>query len=38
MSKIRVRLAGKSWSSTTTHTKGFDRFFTAEFQTGIGPH
>jgi uncharacterized membrane protein len=37
MSKIRVLLAGESWSSTTTHTKGFDQFFTAEFQTGIGP-
>lgn len=37
MSNIRVLLAGESWSSTTTHTKGFDQFFTAAFQTGIGP-
>lgn len=37
MSKIRVLLAGESWSSTAYHTKGFDQFVTAEFQTGIGP-
>src|SRR5687768_9384101 len=37
MKKIRVLLAGESWSSTTTHAKGFDQFFTAEFQTGIAP-
>jgi hypothetical protein len=44
MSKIRVLLAGKSWSSTTTHTKGFGQFSTAEFKrhrpalTAVGLH
>jgi uncharacterized membrane protein len=37
MKKIRVLLAGETWSSSTTHTKGFDQFSTAEFQSGIGP-
>lgn len=37
MQKIRVLLAGETWSSSTTHTKGFDQFATAEFQSGIGP-
>ena len=34
-SKIRVLIAGKSWISTGTHVKGFDRFATADYQTGI---
>ena len=34
-SKIRVLIAGKSWISTGTHVKGFDRFATADYRTGI---
>ena len=37
MAKARVLLAGETWSSTMAHIKGFDHFWTAEFQTGIAP-
>ena len=37
MAKARILLAGESWSSVATHTKGFDQFWTAEYQIGIGP-
>jgi uncharacterized membrane protein len=37
MAKIRVLLAGESWVSAGTHTKGFDHFFAADYQVGIGP-
>lgn len=33
--KVKVLLAGESWVSATAHAKGFDRFATAEYQTGI---
>ena len=33
MSK-KVLLAGESWMSNTTHTKGFDSFFTGVYETG----
>lgn len=35
MTRTRVLLAGESWISQTTHVKGFDKFSTAEYQTGI---
>ncbi len=35
MSDIKVLLAGESWVSTTTHVKGFNQFWTSEYQTGI---
>jgi uncharacterized membrane protein len=37
MAKARILLAGESWSSVSTHTKGFDQFWTADYQIGIGP-
>ncbi len=37
MADIRVLLAGESWVSAGTHHKGFDRFGTGEYQTGIAP-
>ena len=37
MARARILLAGESWSSVTTHTKGFDQFWTADFQIGIAP-
>jgi uncharacterized membrane protein len=37
MARARILLAGESWSSVTTHTKGFDQFWTADYQTGIDP-
>lgn len=36
MSAVRVLLAGESWVITGTHVKGFNRFSTSEYQTGIG--
>jgi uncharacterized membrane protein len=30
----RILLAGESWASTTTHTKGFDQFASATFHSG----
>ena len=35
MSEIKVLLAGESWMSTTTHVKGFNQFWTSEYQIGI---
>jgi uncharacterized membrane protein len=37
MAKTRILLAGESWSSVSTHTKGFDQFWTSDYQIGIGP-
>ena len=37
MAKARILLAGESWLSVATHTKGFDQFWTADYQIGIGP-
>jgi uncharacterized membrane protein len=37
MAKARVLLAGESWVVTSNHTKGHDRFFTGEYNIGIGP-
>jgi uncharacterized membrane protein len=37
MAKTRILLAGESWSSVTTHTKGFDQFWNADYQIGIAP-
>ena len=34
MGKIKVLLAGESWTSKTVHVKGFDQFSTADYQTG----
>lgn len=33
----RVLLAGESWSTTSTHTKGFDSFITSAYAEGAGP-
>ncbi|GAA3936830.1 glutamine amidotransferase [Microbacterium soli] len=33
---IRVLVAGESWITTTTHTKGFDHFTSSAFETGVG--
>ena len=30
----RVLLAGESWSSHTTHVKGFDTFYTSVYEEG----
>ena len=30
----KVLLAGESWSSHTTHVKGFDTFFTSVYEEG----
>lgn len=35
MPKIKVLLAGESWTSQSTHIKGFDHFSGAEYQTGM---
>ena len=35
MNEIKVLLAGDSWVSTTTHVKGFNQFWTSEYQIGI---
>lgn len=32
--RIRVLLAGESWTSHTVHVKGFDSFTTSEYQEG----
>lgn len=37
MPQTRVLLAGESWITTSNHIKGHDRFFSGEYQTGIGP-
>lgn len=34
--RIRVLLAGESWTSHTVHVKGFDSFTTSEYQEGAG--
>ena len=36
MSATKVLLAGKSWVTTATHVKGFNRFSASDYQTGIG--
>jgi uncharacterized membrane protein len=36
MREVKVLLAGESWMTTLSHVKGFNQFFTAEYQTGIG--
>lgn len=33
----RVLLAGESWTTTSTHTKGFDSFVTSTYAEGAGP-
>jgi uncharacterized membrane protein len=33
----RVLLAGESWTTTSTHTKGFDSFITSTYAEGAGP-
>lgn len=33
----RVLLAGESWMTTSTHTKGFDSFITSTYAEGAGP-
>lgn len=33
----RVLLAGESWTTTATHTKGFDSFITNSYEEGAGP-
>ena len=35
--RTRVLLAGKSWTSTATHIKGFDQFATVSFHLGAEP-
>lgn len=31
----KILIAGESWSSTTTHTKGFDSFITTAYEEGV---
>ncbi|WP_405970508.1 glutamine amidotransferase [Streptomyces sp. NBC_00988] len=33
----RILLAGESWTTTSTHTKGFDSFITSTYAEGAGP-
>ncbi|MEU2777126.1 glutamine amidotransferase [Streptomyces sp. NPDC007162] len=33
----RILLAGESWTTTSTHTKGFDSFVTSTYAEGAGP-
>jgi len=37
MTKVRVLLAGETWTSTTFHVKGFDLFSSSDRQTGLRP-
>jgi uncharacterized membrane protein len=37
MTKVRVLLAGETWTSTTFHVKGFDLFSSSDRQSGLGP-
>jgi uncharacterized membrane protein len=37
MTKVRVLLAGETWTSTTFHVKGFDLFSSSDRQSGLRP-
>jgi uncharacterized membrane protein len=37
MKKVRVLLAGETWTSNTFHVKGFDLFSSSDRQSGIAP-